>query len=496
MDAEVPRDLATRASKSDDRESTQIISAAAQSFIAASPSSLGPPIIPCTVYLKMTKCGHYGRTNSTVWTSPFIPKLDNQEGRKGLLDHQVTAIVWLLSRMFGDLLTLKYKDPLTGMLLPDVMTSSEKENRAMLKGPKYFGGILVDSMGLGKTLVTVALVDLLITQKLNVLRDEDGTFKHRPILLIVPNATVASQWIQEFEKATDESTLLHIVVSCPGMDETAGQDKLPACQDKVVLLDRDKFMHWPADTRYMWDQNNPHASQVVLITTMESWAARTCYRTAEDEWRSSFTGNGRSFSLDIVDEAHKVKNDRTKNWRSVHLLERQFTLLITATPCLNTLTDLFGLARLLWTAPEKYLKQKEGQWREIEGTFRDLKHLDYLDEHSKSHDFRLVAGRPALLAGLLCKSREERTIDIGQTRRYLKYFEALAMLKRAPASRLYTDWNEIETVSLEGLFPKVQNYTVDISLGEAYDKEYQRVHIDLLIKYLERLKSWGEMNES
>lgn len=432
-----------------------------------------------------------------MWTSPFLPKLDNQDGRKGLLDHQVTAIVWLLSRMFGELPRLKYRDPLTGTLLSDVITSSERENRASLKGPKYFGGILADSMGLGKTLITVALVDLLVTQKLNVLRAEDGrTSKHHPILLIVPNATVASQWIQEFEQVTDESTLRHIVVSCPGMDESAGQGKLQAFQNRVVLLDREKFMQWPASLRYMWNQDSPQASQVVLITTMESWAARTCICSQKKEWRSSFTDEGRSFSLVIVDEAHKVKNHRTRNWRSVYLLERQFTLLITATPCLNTLTDLFGLARLLWAAPEKYLKQDFAKWRKIEATFQDLEHLDYLEEHIQSHDFQLVAGRPALLARLLCKGGKARTLNIVLTRRYLKYFEALAMLKRSPSSYLYTESDQTNTVSLEGLFPEVDNYTVDISCGEAYDKEYQRVHIDLLIKYLERLKAWGDENES
>ncbi|KAI1116294.1 P-loop containing nucleoside triphosphate hydrolase protein [Nemania sp. NC0429] len=493
VDAEVPRDIVTRASKSDDLEMTQTLSAAAQSFIAASPSSLGPPLIPCTLYLKMTECGHHGRKKSTVWTSPFIPKLDNQDGRKGLLNHQVTAIVWLLSRMFGDLPMLRYKDPVTGELLSkDVPTSPDNRNRTWLKGPKYFGGILADSMGLGKTLVTVALVDLLVTQRLNVLRTEDGASKYRPILLIVPNATVANQWVHEFEQVTDESTLHHIVVSCPGMDESA-------VQGRVVLLDRENFLQWPDKLSYMWNQDNPQASRVVLITTMESWAVRTVTTLDPSKggaWTSSFTEEGRSFSLVIVDEAHKVKNHRTKNWRSVYFLERQFTLLITATPCMNTLTDLFGLAKLLWTAPERYLQQKHETWRDIGAMFRKLEDLDHLDDFPQPHDFQLVAGRPALLAKLLCKSGKARTLDIELTRKYLKYFEALAMLKRSPSSHLYADWSKKKPIPLEGLFPEVENYTVDISLGEAYDKEYQRIHVDLLIKYLERLKAWGNIDGS
>ncbi|KAI0453414.1 P-loop containing nucleoside triphosphate hydrolase protein [Xylaria acuta] len=484
VDNEVPRDITTRSSKAQGHESTQKISAAAQSMIAASPNSLGPPIDPCAAYLKMTECGRYGRSNSTVWRSPFIPTLDHEDGRRGLLDHQVTAIVWLLSRMFGNLPTLKYEDPVTGRFHSNIINSSDEENRDSLKGPKYFGGILADSMGLGKTLTAVALIDLLIRQKLNVEQDDDGTPSYRPILLITPNATVANQWVQEFDQVIDESILHNIVVSGPGLEASSENYR-------VIHLARENFRQWPAAINYMWDEDDPRASQVVLIMTMESWAARTCTKDEEGEWISSFTEEGRGFSLVVVDEAYKLKNPGTKNWRSVYFLKRQFTLLITATPCMNTLTDLFGLARLLWTAPEEYLMQDAEMAVEIDRMFKDLKDLDQLDDYPSAHDFQLVAGRPGLLTRLLFKHRNARTQDINMTRKYLKYFETLAMLKRSPSSYLYSDWEKTKPISLEGLFPKVENYTVDISVAEAYNQEYQRVHIDLLIDYLEGLKDWG-----
>ncbi|KAI3326118.1 P-loop containing nucleoside triphosphate hydrolase protein [Xylariaceae sp. AK1471] len=485
VDAEFTRDLNSRPSKSDDYEATQKISAAAQAIMAASPNSLGPPIEPCAAYLKMTKCGQYGRNKSAVWRSPLLANLDNEDGRRGLLDHQVTGVVWLLSRLFGDLPTLKYKDPDTGRPCTNIQTPFDAGNRDRLRGPKYFGGILADSMGLGKTLITVALMDLLVSQRLNVLQAEDGNYKHRPILLLTPNATVASQWVQEISQVIDESTIRNIVVSGPGLEA-------PPDQYRVVHLGRDNFKQWPAAISYMWDEDDARASQVVLIMTMESWAGRTCIRDTEDmEWLSSFTDEGRAFSLVIVDEAYKVKNPSTRNWRSVYLLERQFTLLITATPCMNTLTDLFGLARLLWSEPETYLKQNPSTWKHIETTFRDLEDLEILDGYDASHDYQLVAGRPALLARLLCKNRNARTQDIDLTRKYLRHFETLAMLKRSPSSHIYADWGETKPISLEGLFPKVENYTVDISLGEAYDREYQKVHIDVLIDYLQGLKDWA-----
>ncbi|KAI0974205.1 P-loop containing nucleoside triphosphate hydrolase protein [Xylaria arbuscula] len=479
VDAEIPKELAARSSKAEENEFTQKISAAAQSFIAASPNSLGPPINACVRYLKMTQCGQYGRSNSTVWKSPFIPNLNNADGRRGLLDHQVTAIVWLLSRLFGDLPLLNYNDP-SGKPRSNKETISDFDNFNSLRGPKYFGGILADSMGLGKTLITVALVDLLISQGLNVVRTKK-IVKHRPIILMAPNATVANQWIQEWKQVIDESILHQIIVSGPGLE--AADD-----EHRVVYLGRESLKQWPACLSYVWDENNEQASKVVFIVTMESWATRTCI-SGEEGWVSTFTTEKRKFSLVIVDEAYKVKNHKTKNWRSVYLLERQFTLLITATPCMNSLTDIFALARLLWTAPQRYLKKDPVRWNEIEKTFTRLEDFDLLDKYPSWHDFQLVAGRPALLARMLFKGGK-RTHDINLTRQYLRHFESLAMLKRSPSSYIYADWEKTVPRSLDGLFPKVDSYTVDIIPGAAYDQEYQNVHIDLLIRYLEGIKSW------
>ncbi|KAI0400495.1 P-loop containing nucleoside triphosphate hydrolase protein [Xylaria palmicola] len=483
VDAEIPRDRFTQSPKADETDVVPQMNAAVQSIISASPNSLGPPIDPSASYLRMTKCGQYGRNNSTVWRSPFLPKLNNEGKNRGLFDHQVTAITWLLSRMFGRLPKLKYRSS-TGESRTNMENSFDTENCARLKGPKYFGGILADSMGLGKTLITVALVDLLMSQKLNVVRDSAGNRKYRPVLLITPNATVASQWVGELRDVISDSTLRHIVVSVPGF-------VAPPYQNRVISICRESFGSWARIVNYMWDENNPNSARVILIVSMESWAARTCKRKGEEgEWYSTFTEKGRRFSLVIVDEAYKVKNARAKAWKSVYLLDRSFTLLITATPCMNTLTDLLGLARLLWTAPEAYLRQNPEKWSRIKRAFKDVRDLAILENHPLDNDFQLVAAWPALLSKLLCKPKKAGIQKIGMIRKYLKYFERLAMLKRSPSSYIYVDWERNMSVSLKGLLPKVKNYTVDIDAGQAHYRQYQRVHTDLLIKYLEGLKDW------
>jgi SNF2 family DNA or RNA helicase len=49
----------------------------------------------------------------------------------------------------------------------------------------------------------------------------------------------------------------------------------------------------------------------------------------------------------IVDEAHKLKNPRTKNWQMVNQIPNKFLLLLTATPMQNDLRELHTLVTLL-----------------------------------------------------------------------------------------------------------------------------------------------------
>jgi SNF2 family DNA or RNA helicase len=55
----------------------------------------------------------------------------------------------------------------------------------------------------------------------------------------------------------------------------------------------------------------------------------------------------RKWDLVIVDEAHHLRNRNTQAWRLVAELQRQFALLLTATPVQNNLEELFNLVTLL-----------------------------------------------------------------------------------------------------------------------------------------------------
>lgn len=58
------------------------------------------------------------------------------------------------------------------------------------------------------------------------------------------------------------------------------------------------------------------------------------------------------FDMLIVDEAHRLKNRKTLNWRFVNGLKKKYCLLLTATPIQNNLEELYSLIKILY--PDLY----------------------------------------------------------------------------------------------------------------------------------------------
>ena len=74
------------------------------------------------------------------------------------------------------------------------------------------------------------------------------------------------------------------------------------------------------------------------------------------------------YDLLIVDEAHKLKNKKTKNWQFVNSINTKYLLMLTATPIQNDMIELFNLISIL----------KPGHLSTVQ-KFKD----DFLTEHDK-----------------------------------------------------------------------------------------------------------------
>ncbi len=53
------------------------------------------------------------------------------------------------------------------------------------------------------------------------------------------------------------------------------------------------------------------------------------------------------YDMVIVDEAHKLKNSKTRNWQLINQMRKKYLLLLTATPVQNDMKELYNLINLL-----------------------------------------------------------------------------------------------------------------------------------------------------
>eukprot|EP00944_MAST-04C_sp_MAST-4C-sp1_P014672 g14672.t1 len=154
-------------------------------------------------------------------------------------------------------------------------------------------GILADEMGLGKTLQTISI--------LGYLHEARGVTG--PHMVIVPKTTV-SNWQREFARW------------CPIL--------------RVVVLDG------PKDVRQQILKEQVQAGMFdVVITTYELCIIEKSH-LLKFNWRYI-----------AIDEAHRIKNEKSKLAVTVRTFNTQFRLLITGTPLQNNLHELWALLNFL-----------------------------------------------------------------------------------------------------------------------------------------------------
>ncbi|TPX62874.1 hypothetical protein PhCBS80983_g00145 [Powellomyces hirtus] len=157
-------------------------------------------------------------------------------------------------------------------------------------------GILGDEMGLGKTLQTLSLFSY-------VRQDGAGG----PFLVICP-LSVLSSWMTEAKRWVPDLTVMcfHGTV--------AGRDRL-----------KHEYTRIRAD---------------ILVTSYEQYVS-------ENHWFKNIT-----WKYVVLDEGHKIKNEKTNVSTTLRGLSSQYRLLLTGTPLQNNLHELWALFH--WLFPEVF----------------------------------------------------------------------------------------------------------------------------------------------
>ncbi|KAF2659723.1 hypothetical protein K491DRAFT_622596 [Lophiostoma macrostomum CBS 122681] len=199
------------------------------------------------------------------------------------------------------------------------------------------GGILADEMGLGKTIEMLSLIHTHRTEvpadtsavtlnSLPRLAKNSASVERAPYTtLVVAPMSLLAQWASEAEKASKGGTLKVMVYYGP--EKSANLQKL-CCTTNAA--------------------NAPN----VIITSYGVILSEFNQVAALDGNRGS---HGGLFSLDyfriILDEAHFIKNRQSKTAKACYELIATHRWVLTGTPIVNRLEDLFSLVRFLKVEP-------------------------------------------------------------------------------------------------------------------------------------------------
>ncbi len=103
-------------------------------------------------------------------------------------------------------------------------------------------------------------------------------------------------------------------------------------------------------TQWQEEMREKFSLEVEILRSAKDWEAHplllASLDTAKREPHGTAARNVR-WDVVVVDEAHRLKNSASRNWRFVAGLHKKYMLLLTATPIQNDMDELFNLVSLL-----------------------------------------------------------------------------------------------------------------------------------------------------
>ena len=138
----------------------------------------------------------------------------------------------------------------------------------------------------------------------------------------------------------------------------------------------------PASLVNQWIEELHHKFHIPAIQYKKNYDLNYCdivVMSIDMAKRSPHKENiyAQAFDLIIIDEAHKLKNHKTKSYEFVQHLQKKFCLLLTATPIQNDVFELFYLISLLKPG---HLGSYDAFQSAFSARKHDVEHEDFLRE--------------------------------------------------------------------------------------------------------------------
>ncbi|KAK6454682.1 ATPase/DNA helicase [Scheffersomyces xylosifermentans] len=252
-------------------------------------------------------------------------KQNVREGSEGVLNPLWRRYKWPRDMSFQSSQTANQESNEAKYFYANMYNGEMSIEKPLLKS-SLRGGILADEMGLGKTISALALVNSVPYDLGDGFTGTNRPYASKTTLIVVP-MSLLSQWKSEFDKANNNPNhFCHIYYG----DSTE------------------------TDLSQILVNNTSKDVPVVLLTT---------YGTIQNEYNrlaKQRESDGRlpaigiysvNYFRVILDEGHNIRNRNTKTAKSVYELSSSRRWILTGTPIINRLDDLYSLVKFLELDP-------------------------------------------------------------------------------------------------------------------------------------------------
>ncbi|MED4453520.1 DEAD/DEAH box helicase [Metabacillus fastidiosus] len=202
-----------------------------------------------------------------------------------------------------------------------------------------------------------------------------------------------------------------------------------------------------------------------------------------------------SYDLVIIDEAHKLKNNKTKNYEFIQNLKKKYCLLLTATPIQNRIEEIFNLVSLLKPG---HLGNEAYFSKAFSAKERSLEHHDHLKElinkvmiRNRRGDTKIEWPKRIVKTVPIEFSETEQTLydHISALKTDHSYemnmFSIMTLLREACSSR------EAVYITLKKMLDKNENITIPVpiinDLMKSIDKVIQNSKANKVVELIQTI---------
>ncbi|KAK7443123.1 SNF2 family domain-containing protein [Colletotrichum acutatum] len=195
-----------------------------------------------------------------------------------------------------------------------------RELNTVPKMPK--GGILADSMGLGKTIETLSCI--VRNQASEKLRDEGKG----PTLVVVPSGQTITQWMDEVRTHCNRKFARHII----HFKEKDKMDVDPLAFFNIVFASYHQLRR-----------------SIPCVETMEQKRREIADPEKYKKWLAEATGvlHRIEWHRVVLDEAHAIKNHQTHSAYASFRLKAKYRWAVTGTPLINAASEFFSYLKFI-----------------------------------------------------------------------------------------------------------------------------------------------------